>query len=165
MLFWSALSFWCFWSSYSIAAVCRAGRYFLGCLLLLSNLLKEQMPVHRGLLMPLGEEERDTGLHCCQHHQQIRPSTSLGCGFGGSLLGLCRTSPVPVLQRMKERAFLGFFCLFLPASHVPSLGYVGTLHVVIPQILRSSASPAFRVHLLLFVEQFPGCLVIFSGEN
>lgn len=107
MLFWSALSFWCFWSSYSIPAVYRAGRYFLGCLPLLSILLEEHMPVHLGLLMPLGEEERDTGFHCCHHHQQIRPSTSLGCG---SRAGWLRAHVVKWVWGLFTRSLRDFPC-------------------------------------------------------
>lgn len=78
------------------------------------------------------------------------------------------------LERKKEKAFLRFFCLFLGGFQFASLSCTQSgvcrnsscCHSSSPEVLGQSIFPtAFGVHLLLVGEQFPGCLIIYSGND
>lgn len=73
------------------------------------------------------------------------------CGlFTRSFLDFLCPSPLE-----KERTFFGFFCLFLPASYVSSLGYVGTLHVVNPEVLSQSSFQSLLIVVCRTISRVP----------
>lgn len=67
VLLWSALFFWHFWALAQILPLpsARAGKYLSG----FPNVT--QLPLGLSLLMALGGQCRDTGIHCCHDYHQV----------------------------------------------------------------------------------------------
>lgn len=150
MLFRSASLFWCFWGSHSW--LCRQGRKVFSWL---PSVAKQPS---RGSEAPAPEslccwvKNRETqGFMAATTAGKSDPSPAWVAGQGlGWLMawivmwvrGLFARSLLnfhwPILWRMREKACLSFFCLFLLEG--PGW-YVGTQHFVIPQVLRFVATP------------------------